>query len=271
MVATIPNPSGCAGICYTGISARRFGHKSQVALVTGSTCGIGLEVAKRLAGEGATVVLNSRNQSALSAIIESTLAEHDGIDGELFDVGDEDQVAAGFQNIIDRHGRLDILVNNAGILLDKTIFDTALGEWDSVIRSNLTGAFLCSKAAMGHFRDRDDGGRIIMIGSVAGQRGAPAGVVAYSASKAGLIGLAQTLAFTGAPYGVTANVVSPDMIETDMLRQGFGSKIAEAAQRVPLGLGRPVDVAEAVLFLASEAGRYITGATLDVNGGLYHR
>ena len=106
-----------------------------------------------------------------------------------------------------------------------------------------------------------------MIGSVAGQRGAPAGVVAYSASKAGLIGLAQTLAFTGAPYGVTANLVSPGMIETDMLRQGFGSKIAEAAQRVPLGLGRPVDVAEAVLFLASEAGHRRCRAGIDKQKG----
>ena len=110
-----------------------------------------------------------------------------------------------------------------------------------------------------------------MIGSTAGQRGAPAGVVAYSASKAGLTGLAQTLAFTGGEFKVTVNVVAPGMIETEMLEKGFGDALQATAQRIPLGLGQPLDVAEAVLFLAGKSGRYITGATLDVNGGLYHR
>ena len=245
--------------------------EGKVALVTGSTRGIGFEIGIRLAEAGAKVVLNSRSQASLTGILEDTDSDQISLYGEAFDVSVETEVEKAFQRIIDRQGRLDILVNNAGVMLDRTIFDTELCDWDSVLRNNLTGAFLCSRAAMRHFRERGDGGRIIMIGSVAGQRGAPAGVVAYSASKAGLTGLAQTLAYTGAEIDVTVNVVSPGMIETEMLRQGFGTKLEEAASRVPLGLGRPDDVAEAVWFLASEAGRYITGATLDVNGGLYLR
>ena len=245
--------------------------EGKVALVTGSSRGIGLEIGKRLSEAGAKVILNSRNDGKLKSVINSSDYKECRFDGEVFDVGNETEVNVAFQKVIERHSRLDVLVNNAGVLLDKTIFDTELSEWDEVLRNNLTGAFLCSRAAMQHFRGRDGDGRIIMIGSVAGQRGAPAGVVAYSASKAGLTGLAQTLAYTGSEFGVTVNVVSPGMIETDMLRKGFGGKLGEAASRVPLGLGRPSDVAEAVLFLASEAARYITGATLDVNGGIYHR
>jgi len=243
----------------------------KVALVTGSTRGIGLEIAKKLAEAGAAVVLNSRSRTSLGNLIRSIDSLHHEFDGEVFDVSDETEVNGAFQRIIDRHGRLDVLVNNAGVLLDKTVFETELSEWERVIKINLTGAFLCSKAAMLHFRNQGDGGRIIMIGSVAGQRGAPAGVVAYSASKAGLSGLAQTLAYTDAALDVTVNVISPGMIETEMLRQGFGDKREEAASRVPLGLGHPDDVANAVLFLASDSARYLTGTTLDVNGGLYHR
>lgn len=245
--------------------------EGKIALVTGSARGIGREIGTRLAKAGATVVLNSRSQATLDEALLSSDHTLSKLDGEAFDVSDELAVQRGLENIIDRHGRLDVLVNNAGVLLDKTIYETELEEWDNVIRNNLTGAFLCSKAAMKHFKERGGGGRIIMIGSVAGQRGAPAGVVAYSASKAGLTGLAQTMAYTAAQIEVTVNVVAPGMIDTEMLRQGFGDRLEEAAGRVPLGLGHPRDIAEAVLFLASDAGRYITGATLDVNGGLYHR
>lgn len=243
----------------------------KIALVTGSTRGIGLEIGKRLAEAGATVILNSRKPKVLEEIVGAAKGEGLSIDGVVFDASIEPQVEEGIRRIIDRHGQLDILVNNAGILHPKDVFETELLEWDAVLRNNLTSSFLCSRAAMRHFRERGSGGRIIMIGSVAGQRGAPAGAVAYSASKAGMIGLAQTLAYTGAELGVTVNVVSPGMVETEMLRQGFGDSLDETARRIPLGIGRPSDIAEAVLFLAGETGRYITGASLDVNGGLYHR
>lgn len=245
--------------------------KGKVALITGSSRGIGRSIAERLIEAGATVVLNARTAEGLAGAVEELAANGRPVDGEAFDASVEDAVTASFNRIIDRHGHLDILVNNAGVLLDKTIFDTTLDAWENVLRQNLTSAFLCSQAAFRVFRKQGGGGRIVMIGSTAGQRGAPAGVVAYSASKAGLTGLAQTLAYTGAEFGITVNVVSPGMIETEMLRKGFGDQLAQQAAKVPLGLGQPSDVAEAVHFLASDAGQYITGATIDVNGGLYHR
>jgi 3-oxoacyl-[acyl-carrier protein] reductase len=245
--------------------------RDKVALVTGATRGIGFAIAETLASAGATVALNGRDEAQLDLSAEDLRAKGYAAEAVPFDAGNEKLVEHSIQDILTRHGRLDILVNNAGIVLKKDVFETTLQEWNAVLSNNLTSAFLCSRAALGVIRDNDDGGRIIMIGSTAGQRGAPAGVVAYSASKAGLIGLAQTLAFTGAKFGVTVNIVAPGMIETKMLQQGFGSDLDNVAKRVPLGLGRPNDVAQAVLFLAGDSGRYITGATVDVNGGLHHR
>ena len=245
--------------------------KDKVALVTGALRGIGLAIAECAASAGATVVLNGRSQEQLARSVDALRANGCTAEGALFDVSDEIAVDRSVREIAARHMRLDILVNNAGVVLSKDAFETTLQEWNSVLGNNLSSAFLCSRAALRIMRDMENGGRIIMIGSTAGQRGAPAGAVAYSASKAGLIGLAQTLAFTGAPLGVTVNVVAPGMIRTEMLKNGFGPRLEAAAQNVPLGLGEPNDVAQAVLFLAGESGRYITGATLDVNGGLYHR
>ena len=245
--------------------------KNKVALVTGASRGIGFAIADCLAGAGATVVLNGRHEERLETAAEALRAKGYAAEGVAFDASDEVAVGKSIEQIGARHSGLDVLVNNAGVLLGKDVFDTTAAEWNEVLSNNLTSAFLCSRAAVAIMRDSGNGGRIIMIGSTAGQRGAPAGAVAYSASKAGLIGLAQTLAFTGAPFKVTANVVSPGMIRTEMLEKGFGPRIKEAAKRAPLGLGEPTDVARAVLFLAGDSGRYVTGASLDVNGGLYHR
>jgi NAD(P)-dependent dehydrogenase (short-subunit alcohol dehydrogenase family) len=245
--------------------------EDKVALVTGASRGIGFAIAESLASAGATVVLNGRNQERLSQAVDALRAKGYAADSALFDASDEVVVDRSVQEIADRHRRLDILVNNAGVVLSKDIFETTLQEWNSVLSNNLNSAFLCSRAALQVMHEKKNGGRIIMIGSTAGQRGAPAGAVAYSASKAGLTGLAQTLAFTSAPYGVTVNVVAPGMIRTEMLSKGFGPGFEEVAQKAPFGLGEPNDVAHAVLFLAGDSGRYVTGATLDVNGGLYHR
>lgn len=245
--------------------------KDKVALVTGASRGIGFAIAESLAKAGATVLLNGRNQKRLELAVEELRTIENSVEGLAFDVSVEAEVEENLGKINAGHGRLDILVNNAGVLLNKDVFETSAEEWSNVLANNLTSAFLCSRAALTLMRDNGNGGRIIMIGSTAGQRGAPAGAVAYSASKAGLSGLAQTLAYTGAPFGVTVNVVAPGMIRTEMLEKGFGSRIDDVAKRVPLGLGEPTDIARAVLFLASDASRYMTGATLDVNGGLYHR
>ena len=245
--------------------------KGKVALVTGASRGIGFAVAEALAGAGATVVLNGRHEARLEQAVKRLHRKGFVADGMAVDASSEEEVERSFGEIGTRHGRLDVLINNAGILLNKSVFETTVEEWNNVLANNLTSAFVCARAALAIMKDGGRGGRIIMIGSTAGQRGAPAGAVAYSASKAGLIGLAQTLAYTGAPFDVTVNTVSPGMIQAEMLEQGFGSKIDEVAKRVPLGLGEPTDVAQAVLFLAGDSGRYITGATVDVNGGLYNR
>lgn len=243
----------------------------KVALVTGASGGIGFAIADRLASSGAMVIISGRQKTQLNAAIKMLRGSGHKVEGIPFDASNEVEVDDAMREIITQHSRLDILVNNAGILLDKDIFKTSVEEWNSVISNNLTSAFLCSRAALTVMQQKGAGGRIIMIGSTAGQRGAPSGVVAYSASKAGIIGLAQTLAYTGASFNVTVNVVAPGMVQTDMLKAGFGSRIDEAAKRVPLGLGQPGDIAEAVHFLAGESARYITGATIDVNGGLYQR
>jgi len=242
----------------------------QVALVTGASRGIGLAIARALAAQGATAVLNGRNQETLSQRVEEIRSEGHRAEAAAFDATEEGAVDVAINQLADRHKHIDILVNNAGVMRKLDVFETTLADWQSVVHANLTGPFLCSKAVLKVMRDQK-AGRIVMIGSTAGQRGSPVGVVSYSASKAGLIGLAQTLAYTGAQFGVTVNVVAPGMIETDMLRAGFGTGIGNAAMDVPLGIGQPNDIAQAVLFLAGESGRYITGATIDVNGGLYVR
>jgi 3-oxoacyl-[acyl-carrier protein] reductase len=242
----------------------------QVALVTGASRGIGLAIAQALAANGAIAVLNGRDQEALSQRVEEIRSDGNRAEAAVFDVTDENAVAAAVKSLVDRHGRIDILVNNAGVMRKLDVFETTLADWQSVVDTNLTAPFLCSKAALRTMREQK-AGHIVMISSTAGQRGSPAGVASYSASKAGLIGLAHSLAYTAAQFDVTVNVVAPGMIETEMLRAGFGSGISGAAKNIPLGIGQPDDVAQAVLYLASEAGRYITGATIDVNGGLYVR
>jgi 2-deoxy-D-gluconate 3-dehydrogenase len=155
--------------------------QGKVALVTGSSKGIGLAIARRLSEAGATVVLNGRSEAPLAKSLEALRSDGMTVDGEAFDACSEPAVKAAMRRIRDRHGRFDILVNNAGVLLSKTIFETTPDEWDDILRSNMTSAFVCSKAALEIFRAQGDGGRIIMIGSLAGQRGAPAGAVGYGA------------------------------------------------------------------------------------------
>ncbi len=242
----------------------------KVALVTGASRGIGLAIARTLAQNGATTVLNGSDATVVGGRADAIRADGHPAEALAFDVADEAAVDSGFASLLDRHGRLDILVNNAGIFRKRDIFDTSLADWNTVMATNLTGPFLCSRAALKPMRDQGSG-RIIMISSVSGQRGSPSGVVSYGASKAGLMGLAQSLAPQTARFGVTVNVVAPGLIDTDMLQESLGPRRAEAVGRVPLGVGAPDDIAQAVLYLAGESGRYVNGATIDVNGGLHRR
>lgn len=184
------------------------------------------------------------------------------------DVTDPAAVEAVVRDSVERHGRLDIFVSNAGITRDQLAIRMKRDDWDAVLATNLTAAFSCSQAVLRPMI-KQRGGRIIFIGSVVGQMG-NAGQVNYAASKAGLIGLAKSLAREVASRGITVNVVAPGLVDTDMTRALAAGPSADWMSRIPLGrLGAPEDVANAVCFLASDEAAYITGQVLAVNGGMY--
>lgn len=249
------------------------GLAGRVALVTGAAGGIGSAVARALAREGAHVVVNHLDTPEAA---QAVAAEIRALGCEALvaaaDVGDEAMVEAMFRALDERFGRIDILVNNAGIARPEDIFETSLESWNAVLRANLTGPFLCARAAMLRMRAQGEG-RIVQIGSVVGHQGALKGHVHYGTSKAGLHGFTKTLARTGAALGITVNAVAPGIVATEMLERTHGEAgIAALRKLVPLDdLATPDDVAAAVVFLCGEGGRHITGAILDVNGGMLMR
>jgi 3-oxoacyl-[acyl-carrier protein] reductase len=239
----------------------------KVALVTGASRGIGRAIATRLAEQGATVIAAARGDHAKACADELTAAGH-RVEALTLDVTDSAAVEAAPGDIVKQHGRLDIVVSNAGITRDQLLMRMKREDWDAVIATNLTATFLLAQAAMRPML-KQRGGRIIAVGSVVGQMG-NAGQTNYAASKAGLIGFAKALAREVASRGITVNVVTPGMIDTDMTKAiNAGAKVDWAAQ-IPLGrLGAVDDIAAAVCFLASDEASYITGHVLAVNGGMY--
>ncbi|MCH7949639.1 MAG: 3-oxoacyl-[acyl-carrier-protein] reductase [Candidatus Dadabacteria bacterium] len=243
--------------------------KDKVALVTGGSRGIGKSIAKRLASEGAIVVINyKQNDSAAN----ETKKEIEDAGGQAtiskFDVSDFDTVHQEIDKIIEKFGGLHILINNAGITQDTLLMRMKEDDWDSVISINLKGTFNCTRAVTRNmFKQRE--GRIINLTSVVGEMG-NAGQTNYAASKAGVIGFTKACAREMAPRGITVNAVSPGFIKTDItdelpedLRQDYISKI-------PLNrFGTTEDVAGAVAFLTSDDASYITGEVFRVNGGIY--
>jgi NAD(P)-dependent dehydrogenase (short-subunit alcohol dehydrogenase family) len=248
--------------------------QDQVALVTGAASGIGAATARALAEAGAHVVINHLDTpEAAEAVARHVRARGVGALVHAADVGDEAAVDGLYRAIDATFGRFDILVANAGIARPEDIFETSLESWNAVLRTNLTGVFLTAKQAMIRLRDRGRGGRIVLMGSVVGHQGALKGHVHYAATKAGMHGFARTLARTGAGLGVTVNAIAPGIVETEMLRATHGEAgIAALKARVPLdALATPQDVAAAVLYLVGPSGRHVTGAVIDVNGGLLMR
>ncbi|GAB4267083.1 MAG: 3-oxoacyl-[acyl-carrier-protein] reductase [Deferrisomatales bacterium] len=239
--------------------------QGKVALVTGSSRGIGRAVARRLASEGARVAVTARKlsdaETAAAAIDGETLAL-------ALEVSDPDSVAAAVARVAETWGRVDVLVNNAGLTRDNLALRIKLEDWRTVIDANLTGAFLCAKECLRHMV-RARRGAIVNITSVVGSLGNP-GQANYCASKAGLEGMTRSLAREYAHRGIRVNAVAPGFIATDMT-EALGEKARQALlTQIPLGrLGEPDDVAEAVAFLASDRAAYITGHVLHVNGGMY--
>jgi 3-oxoacyl-[acyl-carrier protein] reductase len=239
----------------------------KIAVVTGASRGIGREIALQLAGRGALVVAAARNQNAQSTVDAITAS---GGRGELAsaDMTEAASLEALIGETVKRHGRIDILVSNAGITRDQLMLRMKRADWDEVIATNLTAAFvLCQTALKPMIRQKS--GRIIAISSVVGQSG-NAGQANYAASKAGLIGFCKALAKEVASRTITVNVVAPGLIETDMTRALTADTQQDWSAQIPMGRpGTPADVAAAVCFLASDEASYITGQVLAVNGGMY--
>jgi 3-oxoacyl-[acyl-carrier protein] reductase len=245
-----------------------FSLKDKVALVTGASQGIGRHAALALAEAGATVAIAARNEEKLAALAEEIGAKGSVAFVAKMDVADAQQVKAGFKVILEKFGKLDILVNNAAITKDGLAMRMKLEDWDAVIRTNLTGAYLCTQQALATMM-RARAGRIINIASVVAQMG-NAGQSNYVAAKAGLIGLTKAIAMEMSSRNVTVNAVAPGFIETPMTDVLSDEVKEELKTRIPLGrMGTPRDVAAAIVFLASDEAGYITGHVLDVNGGMY--
>jgi 3-oxoacyl-[acyl-carrier protein] reductase len=242
--------------------------ENQVAVVTGAGRGIGHAIAIRLAQEGARVASVSRTESnAQKTADEINLLRADAAKAYAVDVADQAAVQKAAAEIFEEFGRVDILVNNAGVTRDGLSMRMSMDDWDTVLNTNLKGAFNFTQALMRPMI-KQRSGRIINISSIAGLTG-NAGQANYSASKAGLIGLTKTLARELASRGITVNAVAPGLIETDMTTV-LSDEIRQAIlQKVPLGkLGEPDDIAGAVAYLASAEARYITGQVLTVDGGM---
>ncbi|RFU68825.1 3-oxoacyl-[acyl-carrier-protein] reductase [Bacillus sp. V59.32b] len=242
--------------------------KGKAALVTGASRGIGKEIALELARQGASVAVNYSG-SAAKAI--EVVDEIKAMGREAFavqcNVADSESVTEMIKNVIDQFGSLDILVNNAGITRDNLLMRMKEEEWDAVINTNLKGVFLCTKAATRQMM-KQRSGRIINIASIVGISGNP-GQANYVAAKAGVIGLTKTTAKELATRGITVNAVAPGFISTDMTDK-LTVEVREAMlQQIPLArFGDPKDIAGVTVFLASEAGSYMTGQTLHVDGGM---
>ncbi|MHB1283059.1 MAG: 3-oxoacyl-ACP reductase FabG [Metallibacterium scheffleri] len=238
----------------------------EIALVTGASRGIGAAIADTLAATGAQVIGTATSAAGAEAIGQR-LAAHRG-QGRVLDVTDGAAVEALIESIIKEHGALSILVNNAGITRDQLLMRMKDADWQAVLDTNLSSVYRTSKTVLrGMMKARK--GRIISIASVVGVTGNP-GQTNYAAAKAGIIAFSKSLAREIGSRGITVNVVAPGFIDTDMTR-ALGEeqrKMLEAT--IALGrLGKPEDIAQAVLFLASPAAAYITGETLHVNGGMY--
>jgi 3-oxoacyl-[acyl-carrier protein] reductase len=245
-----------------------FSLQDKVALVTGASQGIGRATALALAEAGAKVAVAARSKEKLAALASEIESAGGKALAVSMDVADAEQVKAGFQQTLSHFGKLDILVNNAGLARDGLALRMKVEDWEAVLRTNLTGAHFCIQQALATMM-RQRSGRIINVTSVVAQTG-NAGQANYVAAKAGLIGLTRAIAIEMASRNITVNAVSPGFIATAMT-DPLPDKVKETMMsRIPLArMGTDRDVATAIVFLASDEAGYITGHTLDVNGGMY--
>ncbi|WP_053202468.1 SDR family NAD(P)-dependent oxidoreductase [Jiangella muralis] len=236
----------------------------KVAVITGGARGIGAGVTHALAAAGARTAVVDRDPVRAGSPPGRTMTVQ-------ADVADAAQVEHAFAAVHDAWGAVDILINNAGVAAREPFEDITSDSWDAVFAVNTRGAFLCAQTALRYMRHQR-GGRIVQIASVTAHQGALLGHAHYAASKSAQLGLTKTLSRVCAPFGVTANAIAPGVIRTELSSATLGpSTLAELGATIPLGLGSVDDVAHAAVYLASDEARYVTGITLDVNGGQYLR
>ena len=242
---------------------------SRVAVVTGGAQGIGEAIVRALAADGYLTIVADINLQKAEGLASELSAQGFCVKAAHVDMSDVQSVRAMVFGIEKSYGRLDILVNNAGILHTTAIEDVTEDEWDRILDINLKGAFFAIQGALAPMK-RGGYGRIVNVSSVAGRMGGYANGVAYSASKAGLIGLTYAVARRAAADGVTCNAVAPGTTVSDIISGFPAAQREELTQKIPVGrLGHPDDTAALVSFLASERAGFITGAVVDVNGGMF--
>lgn len=240
----------------------------RTALVTGGSRGIGRAVALKLAREGAEVVVTATSLERAQKTADEITALGGKALAVKVDVSNTSDVEALFARIAEVFGKLDILVNNAGITRDGLLMRMKEADWDAVLDTNLKGAFVCTREAV-KLMGKAKGGSIVNISSVVGEMG-NAGQANYCASKAGLIGFTKSVAKEYAKRNITVNAITPGFIETDMTDVLTAAVKEDLLRQIPAGrFGKPEDIANAVFFLVSAMGSYITGHVLSVNGGMY--
>lgn len=239
----------------------------QVAVITGGARGIGLEIARALASQGADIALFDINEAQLAQATRQIEAMGRRAAGFVVDVTNASAVDDAVGKVLDKLGRIDILVNNAGITQDGLVVRMDDAQWDRVLNINLKGTFLCTRA-VAKVMLKARSGRIVSIASIVGLIGNP-GQANYAASKAGIIGFTKAVAKELASRGVTCNAIAPGFIKTEMTERLPDAVKQRLFDSIPMGkLGEPSDVAQAALFLVSQAAQYITGHVLVVDGGL---
>ena len=240
----------------------------KVALVTGASSGLGRHFARLLARHGADVVVAARRTDALAAVADEIVATGRKAHVVSLDVRDAQSVDAALQSALAQASRIDILVNNAGVALTKPALQTSDDEWRSVVDTNLDGAFRVARATAQAMADSKQGGAIVNIASILGTR-VTKQVAPYIAAKAALLRLSEALAVEWAVHGIRVNAIAPGYVETDLNRDFLHSQAGESMmKRVAMRrFGKPEDLDGALLLLASDAGRYMTGATITVDGG----